>query len=732
MAIAKVEPLTTARALRGPFDYLLPARLGRVDVGSVLVVPFGRRRLVGVVVEVVDSSELPPERLAEPIEALEAGATPELVRLGLWIAREYCSTPARGLELVLPPGVGRRGRAPAPRREVLASATEAGRAALAGGARLGTRQREALEALADDPPAPGELTAHELEAARGVDRRTLRRLASRGLVTLRSREARRRPAVTRIGAVADAPALSAGQRQARDAVVAAMDGGVGRELLLHGVTGSGKTEVYLAAARAALERGRGVIVLVPEIALTPQTVGRFAARFGDHVAVLHSRLSGGERRDEWHRVRRGEARVCVGPRSAAFAPVADLGLVVIDEEHDPSYKQDGDPRYDAREVVRRRAAEGGAAVVAGSATPRPETWLWPRRLELAERIDGRELPQVEVVDLRERSPRSGPLHPRTSDALADVRDGRGKAIVLLNRRGWSPFLSCGSCGRAFECPRCDVSLVVHRRSAELRCHHCGHSEPVPDSCPGCDSVSLARHGAGTEQLASMLAEAIAPLPVFRLDSDSVAHVGAHAEILRGFDEADAGVLVGTQMVAKGHDFPDVVLSVVLDADATLRFPDFRAEERTFALVAQLAGRSGRGDRGGRVLVQTLAPEAAAIRHAAAHDAPGFLAGELARRRALSYPPFSSLVRIELAGPDAGAVRAASERVREALEGSLPRGTELLGPAPRFRLRGRHRRQLLLKAQERTATVAATREALERLSARRELGSVALSVDVDPQ
>jgi primosomal protein N' (replication factor Y) (superfamily II helicase) len=732
MAIAKVEPLTTARALRGPFDYRLPARLGSIGVGSVLVVPFGHRRVVGVVVEVAASSELPPERLAEPIEALEAGATPELVRLGLWLAREYCSTPARGLELVLPPGVGRGGRVPAPRLELLASATETGRAALAGGARLGPRQREALEALTGDHHPAGELAANELEAGRGVDRQTLRRLASRGLVSLRTREAPRRPPVVQLGATGRPPRLSAQQRHARDAIVAAIAGGGESELLLHGVTGSGKTEVYLAAARETLERRRGVIVLVPEIALTPQAVGRFASRFGDRVAVLHSRLSAGERRDEWHRIRSGEATICVGPRSAAFAPVGDLGLVVIDEEHDPSYKQDGDPRYDAREVVRRRAAESGAAVVAGSATPRPETWLWPRRLELEERVDGRALPEVELVDLRGRSARSGPLHPRTADALAEVRSAGLKAIVLLNRRGWSPFLSCGSCGRAFGCPRCDVSLVVHRRAGELRCHHCGHAEPIPGACPDCGSVGLARHGAGTERLASVLAETIAPLPVFRLDSDTVTGAGAHAEILRRFDQAEAGILVGTQMVAKGHDFPDVVLSVVLDADATLRFPDFRAEERTFALVAQLAGRSGRGDRGGRVLVQTLAPDAAAIRHAAAHDAPGFLAGELARRRALSYPPFSSLVRIELTGPDAGVVHAASERVRDALEGSLPRDTELLGPAPRFRLRGRHRRQLLLKARERTATATATRETLERLSALRELRSVALSVDVDPQ
>ena len=737
MAIARVEPLTTARALRGPFDYRLPERLSEVGVGSVLLVPFGRQRVMGVVVEVAESSELPPERLAEPIEALAAGATPELVQLGLWVAREYCSTPARGLELVLPPSVGRGGRGMGPRVETLVSATEAGRAAVGNGTRLGRRQRLALERLAGERGAVGvELSARQLEADDGIDRPTLGRLEARGLVRLRVEQRPRRPRVVEVGARSSRPSLSAEQRAALETVIVAMDGGGCREHLLHGVTGSGKTEVYLAATEAALVRGRGAIVLVPEIGLTPQTMSRFAARFGDRVALLHSRLTAGERRDEWQRLHSGEARICIGPRSAVFAPVGDLGLVVIDEEHDASYKQEGDPRYDAREVARHRAAEAGAAVLAGSATPRPESWLELQRLELPRRADGRELPPAEIVDLRGSSPRSGPLHPRTTEALAEVREAGAKAIVLLNRRGWSPFVCCRACGHAFQCPQCEVSLVLHKREQRLRCHHCGRAEPSPESCPECDSVTLGHHGAGTERLATLLDEAVTPLPVFRFDSDSVASTGGgldgHLEILRRFEEAESGVLVGTQMVAKGHDFPDVVLSVVLDADATLRFPDFRAEERTFALVAQLAGRSGRGQLGGRVLVQTMAPEAAAIRHAAAHDAEGFLAGELERRRALRYPPFSHLVRIELTSADVERVQALSERVRQALEGALPAGTELLGPAPRFRLRGRHRRQLLLKAEHRAEAVTAVRDAVEGLAKGRELRGVSVSVDVDPQ
>ncbi len=497
MAIAKVEPLTTARALRGPFDYRLPERLGQVGVGSVLLVPFGRRRVIGVVVALAESSELPPERLAEPVQALAAGATPELVRLGLWVAREYCSTPARGLELVLPPSVGRGGAGPGPRLETLAAATDAGRAALEDGTRLGPQQRRALEGLAGGGDAAG------------VDRRALERLEDRGLVRLRVEQRLRRPRVVEVGARSNRPSLSADQASAVEAVVAAMDGAASREHLLHGVTGSGKTEVYLAATEAALERGKGAIVLVPEIGLTPQAISRFAARFGDRVALLHSRLAAGERRDEWQRLASGEARICVGPRSAVFAPVGDLGLVVIDEEHDASYKQEGDPRYDAREVARHRAHQAGAALLAGSATPRPESWLGLRRLELPRRADGRELPPVEVVDLRGGSPRSGPLHPRTIEALAEVREANAKAIVLLNRRGWSPFVCCRACGHAFQCPQCEVSLVLHKDQERLQCHHCGHAEQTSESCPECGSVALARYGAGTERLATLLSGAVA-------------------------------------------------------------------------------------------------------------------------------------------------------------------------------------------------------------------------------
>jgi primosomal protein N' (replication factor Y) len=733
LAIAQVQPITTTRAVRGPFDYRLPEELrgGVVGVGSMLVVPFGRREVLGVVVGLAERSDVAEDRLLAPLRALELGVPADLVELADWVAGEYCSTTARALGLVLPPGAARR---------------------------LSGRKRRAVarprhRAVGSRSPHPPQLTDEQQ---------------------------------TVLSALAD----SLEQRRAE-------------RRLLHGVTGSGKTEIYLRAAAIALEQGRGAIVLVPEIALTPQIVGRFIERFGETVAVLHSRLRPAERYAEWRRLREGEARVCVGPRSAVFAPIEDLGLIVVDEEHDSSYKHEGDPRYDARDVAAERASRCGAVLLLGSATPRPESVHRVRSLLLPRRVDGRPLPRVDVLDMR--GERHG-LHPLTAQALAEVRAARGKAIVLLNRRGWSNFLSCRSCGRVWNCPDCDVALVLHRAGGFIACHHCGHREPAPGRCSDCSSTSVARHGAGTERLQHDLSALLddgrsvgrsatarsrrpgrdGPLatarsggsggdfPVFRLDADVLATGGRTAGVpagegsaaadgqdvgalLRLFEAADCGVLIGTQMVAKGHDFPDVTLGVVLDADATLRFPDFRAEERTFALIAQLAGRVGRGSDG-RVLVQTIAPEARSIVHAARHDSDGFLAGELERRRALGYPPFSHLIRVVCAAPDARAAHAAAEAVGEHLREAFRRspsdsgvgegnvgggpvvgdnpvaggGPVVLGPASLFRLRGRERRVLVVKAAERRPAVTAVGEAVQLLASSREHAGVNFSVDVDPQ
>jgi primosomal protein N' (replication factor Y) (superfamily II helicase) len=658
-AVARVQPLTSARALRGPFDYRLPPELQpQVEVGSMLVVPFGRRQVLGVVVGLADRSEVAEEKLLAPLRVLDLGLPLELVELADWVAAEYCSTLSRALTLVLPPGAARR---------------------------LSGRKRRAVA-------RPSHL---------GV-----------GVASLHP------------------PALTDDQQAVLGPILQALEHRRGEQLLLHGVTGSGKTEVYLRAAAAALDQGRGAIVLVPEIALTPQIVARFGERFGDTVAVLHSRMTPAQRYQEWRRLREGEARVCVGPRSAVFAPIADLGLIVLDEEHDASYKHEGDPRYDARDVAAERVRRSGALLLTGSATPRPESVSRMRALSLPRRVDGRPLPPVEVLDMRGQRPG---LHPVTAAALAQVRAEGGKAIVLLNRRGWSNFMSCRSCGRVWNCPDCDVALVLHRAGGYLACHHCGHREATPTVCAGCGSSSVARHGAGTERLAHDLAAILddGDFPVFRLDADVL---GGSAEVAPGavlgeFQAARSGALIGTQMVAKGHDFPDVTLGVVLDADATLRFPDFRAEERTFALIAQLAGRAGRGSHG-RVLVQTIAPDARAIRHAARHDSTAFLEEELARRGALGYPPFAHLIRIVCSAEQSQPAREAAFAIRDSLSGQVD--AALLGPASLFRLRGRERQVLMVKTQDRRAAVAAVGDAVALHSADRSHAGVSFSVDVDPQ
>jgi len=420
----------------------------------------------------------------------------------------------------------------------------------------------------------------------------------------------------------------------------------GGHVLVVGPTGSGKTEVYLQAAAAALEQGRGVIVLVPEIALAPQTVGRFRARFGDTVAILHSSLGDAERRDERERIASGDARVVVGARSAIFAPMRDVGLIVVDEEHDSAFKQDADPRYDARTVAAKRAALEGAVAVYGSATPRPESWERLDRLALHGRI-GAPLPLVRLVDLRREAgyPLSAPLLRE----LAEISSGGGRAILLLNRRGVAPAVHCRACGVSRRCPSCDVALTLHA-DGRLYCHHCGYSEAVPRACPGCGSLELARVGAGTQRLEAELEKHVPGLLRIRLDADTTARPGALREALERFSTSDRVVLIGTQMVAKGHHFPDVRLAAVVDADTGLTLPDFRAEERTFQLVTQLAGRSGR-DAPGLVLVQTFQPDATPFSFAARHDVDGFLARELERRAELGYPPFRHLVSIVVAGPD---------------------------------------------------------------------------------
>jgi primosomal protein N' (replication factor Y) len=519
--------------------------------------------------------------------------------------------------------------------------------------------------------------------------------------------------------------LTGEQTAALDRIMSALDGD-GGSFLLYGATGSGKTEVYLRGCAAALERGRGAIVLVPEIALTPQALGRFRGRFGEQVALLHSGLTEAERRDERERIAKGDARVVVGARSAVFAPVRGLGLICVDEEHDPSYKQESDPRYDARTVAAKRAALEGAVAVFGTATPRPESWQALERLELGGRL-GTRLPSVQIVDLRREAgyPLSAPL----LTALGQLEDEGGKAILLLNRRGLAPAIHCRSCGATRRCESCDVALTLHGDGL-LHCHHCGRREPKPSLCPVCLSPDLARLGAGTERLEAELEKHVPELERFRLDADAVAKSSVLADTLSRFAAAEKAVLFGTQMVAKGHHFEDVSLAAVVDADTGMALPDFRAEERTFQLVTQLAGRSGR-EAPGRVLIQTYQPDSRPVALAARHDVREFLAGELERRRELGYPPFRHLIRVVVSGPDTAGPAAVLAQLRTELERHGGEA-EILGPAPLLRLRGRHRAQLLAKTGSPRPLAELAGKLLAAAAPAMRKDGLAASVDVDPQ
>jgi primosomal protein N' (replication factor Y) (superfamily II helicase) len=581
------------------------------------------------------------------------------------------------------------------------------------------------------PPALVDLALWLAEYYGSTPARALELVAPR----MPKRRGERRQAPSGLAGEPAPERLTAEQAAAVETIVGAIDAGGGR-YLLHGATGSGKTEVYLQACAAALERGLGAIVLVPEIALTPQAVGRFRARFGDRIALLHSGLTEAGRRDERERIAAGEARVVVGARSAIFAPVRGLGLVCVDEEHDSSYKQESDPRYDARSVAAKRAALEGAVAVFGSATPRPESWAALERLELGGRLVGK-LPPVRVVDLRRE--RGYPLSTPLLAELGKIADHGGKAILLLNRRGLVPAIHCRTCGVTRRCPSCDVALVLHggasvpgtRRSGvevpgfdsvSLRCHHCGHAEPAPQLCPECGSSELAQLGAGTQRLERELAARLPELALIRLDADTKDPAAA----LERFADTDRAVLLGTQMVAKGHHFERVALAAVVDADTGLAFPDFRAEERVFQLLTQLAGRSGR-DAPGRVLIQTFQPDARPVELARRHDVERFLAGELERREALGYPPFRHLVRIVVAGPEPDAPMRALEELRRALGDD-----DLLGPAPILRLRGRYRAQLVAKTDRPGALAARAGRALAAAAPAMRRARLTVVVDVDPQ
>jgi primosomal protein N' (replication factor Y) (superfamily II helicase) len=587
--------------------------------------------------------------------------------------------------------------------------------------------------------AAGERDTTALAAAVPGATAVLRDLVKAGLVVVDRRAVAPTEATSiaasSLPAAATPPTLTAEQRAAHEALSTAATTGFAAALL-HGVTGSGKTEVYLHVIADVLARGRNAIVLVPEISLTPQLAARFAARFGDQVAVLHSGLTDRDRLGEWRRLRHGKARIALGARSAVFAPVADVGVIVVDEEHDGSFKQDEGVRYHARDVALVRAQRAGALCILGSATPSLETAHAARagrylHLRLTQRPTASPLPGVEIIDLRRYLPDgeamlSAPLAAAIEQTLA----AGDQTILFLNRRGFATFVLCVACGHSFRCRSCSVSLTYHQHQDRLLCHYCGFSQRVPETCPACSATgAIERKGLGTEKVAAAVAARFPSARVARLDRDVAS--GAKIEpILARVARREVDILVGTQMVTKGHDFPGVTLVGVLCADTGLSLPDFRASERTFQLLSQVAGRAGRGDRPGRVMVQTYRPREPAVTCAAVHDYDAFYAAELEQRSELGLPPLGRQVAVRVDGPDPAEVAATARRLAQLAElHGKDAAVEVLGPvaAPLARLRGRTRWQLWLRSPDRTAL----RRIVRGLRGVETVGSIRVVVDVDP-
>jgi primosomal protein N' (replication factor Y) len=731
--LVEVAPLPPV-PLHDLFTYRVPEALrSRIAPGMRVRVPLGRQMRTGVIAAFGTCA--PAGELRSVLDVLDA--VPflplDLLELCRWTARYYLTSLAEVIAAVVPSSI------PAPAREravhLLRELPPAEESALARRAPARARTYRAILT------APGRTLSVRGARTAGIGTAALRALVASGLAEAVTTDPPRPPAPE--GAPGPRPPLTAAQRRAADAIGAALAGREPASYLLHGITGSGKTEVFLAAADAALAEGRGVLVLVPEIALTHQLVERVRGRFGDRVAVLHSALAPRERWSAWRRIRDGEAPVVVGARSAVFAPVARLGLVVVDEEHDGAYKQEDGVRYNARDlaVVRARLARGVA--VLASATPSAESYqaaLDGRHalLELPERPTAHGLPPVAIVDLRGR-PRGEPGGALLSEELraaleSNLTDG-GQTLVFLNRRGFAAYLQCAFCGATQSCPRCSVTLTWHRAAGALVCHHCRHHRRPPPSCPECHGT-LEAFGVGTEQIEAALRACHPLATVDRLDRDAARRPAAQQRILRDWRAGDTDILVGTQMVSKGHDVPGVTLVAMLLADLSLNLPDFRAAERTFALLVQVAGRAGRGQAPGRVIVQTFRPDHPSLVAGERHDYVGFMTAELGRRRALGYPPFARLVALRLDGRDqervehAGQALASELRQRARALGLDSRS--VLGPAPPplERLRGRHRSQVLLRAADVPALRALARLARGRAAAL--AGQrVRLVIDVDP-
>ncbi|WP_372806361.1 primosomal protein N' [Pontiella sp.] len=729
--MASIAKVVVEISLDREFDYRIPAHLqASIRVGSQVTVPFQSRELRGFVVGLANYSAF-ADKLKEIAGVVgEKPLIPdEIMKLAYWIADYYCAPIEHAVRTVLPSAVRKRG-AKHKKQLVASLVNETGCPACDN---LPPKQQAVVETLRQHGP----LTVSELKERSGCSESPIKTLEKLGLVSIEESTILRDPHAGMELLRTEPFALMVEQRTALDTICAAMDQEKPGTVLLHGVTGSGKTEVYLQAIQHALDKGQGAIVLVPEISLTPQTVDRFRSRFGDCVAVLHSSLSDGERHDEWHRIRNGEAQIAIGARSALFSPVENLGLIVVDEEHEPTYKQDESPRYNARDVAVMRGRIENCCVVLGSATPALESFNNVRdgRYGLAEmlmRVDDRSMPLMRVVDMRIEAEKEGRASIFSKELVQGIYDRLNineQVILFLNRRGFSASLQCEKCGYVAECAECSVSMTYHKRAHKLLCHICGAEEKVPDRCPDCGDPDFKYAGMGTERIEEVLGKLCPKARVARMDSDTMRKKDSYRTVLDQFKTGKIDILLGTQMIAKGLDFPNVTLVGVLHADMSLNVPDFRAGERTFQLLTQVAGRAGRGEKAGEVIVQAYTPHHPAIQAARSLDYEGFCSQDLEFRRELNYPPFSHLVLLTFKGENELEVMAAADRFSAQLERILPESVSHSPPvpAPLARAKGLWRYQIMLRCEH---TVKMTRPIRHVQQTCRLPKGVTLTVDVD--
>ena len=744
-----VARVTLDVAVRREFDYLVPEELEpSVHEGTRVKVPFGPREVMGVVTAVLDES--PHGNLREIIKTVggQALVTPPILRLVRWIADYYCCAPEIAMKAVLPDAVRKEEEGWRERLYVRALPQHGEPPKL-------TKRQEDLWTIVEEWR---ELPLQELVRLAGTTSATIRKLEDKGLVSIAPQISERDPYAKEHILPTQPLELNAQQATALESIVDSMERLAKREedeakpvgdnvFLLHGVTGSGKTEVYLQAIAYALGQGKGAIVLVPEISLTPQTVERFKARFSQGpqqtlVAVLHSHLSAGERHDEWHKIRQGRARIVIGARSAVFAPVEPLGLVIVDEEHEHSYKQEEAPRYNARDLAVVRGQQEGAAVVLGSATPCMESYHNVQRkkyglLSLTERVDNIQMPIVRVIDMRSAARKEkgvGIFSPQLREAILQRLEKNEQVMLFLNRRGWSSSLQCPECGFVAECPNCSVSLTYHRAAQQLMCHICGHIETAPKKCPEtkCGNVAIRFSGLGTEKVEAALEKGFPSARVKRMDSDTLKRKEDYRRILGDFRTGKIDILVGTQMIAKGLHFPNVTLVGIIHADLSLHIPDFRAGERTFQLLTQVAGRAGRGEVEGEVYVQSFTPFHPAIQYARRHDYVGFYEQEIEFRQQLNYPPVGRVALLTLRGRSEDRVKFVADHLRREMDTVAKELGEVVvagpAPAPLLRAENFYRYQIMLRTSRMP-------QLSRKLSALRETFQIPedlrLVIDIDP-